>query len=411
MPDILAIIPFFKRQDQLDKCLAALKASTHPIEPYIHDNTTNNLGFTKACNLGLREAMRRGDKYAMLLNQDCYVQPDAVEKAIAFMDAHPRCAICGPKQLRAEDPDIIVHGGCAQAFPTGQHFGGKVSQNNCAVSLPMPWVNGACMVIRVESLYDTGLMDEGLFLIASDSDLCFTARQRGWEVWYCAESVVLHEGGGVSSKQQSMDHMAHFNADQRHFRDKWVGAAGYELLKEVPNPPAPLNRKLTPQEITKGLQAAAGFLNKNQGLQAELVLRNLLTYEPDHPDALLMLGQIYLRSGLAALGAREVQKAVNRTPDSANAYAILADCYLTCGLAAEALPKYLRANELGINSPDIHTNIGLAMFHSGDKQGAIAKWKTVLATLPSNAPLHANITKLLAEAGAGGNPGAAAPAR
>lgn len=394
MPDILAIIPFYKRQDQLDKCLAALSASTHAIEPYIHDNSTDNVGFTKACNLGMREAMRRGHKYAILLNQDCYVQPDAVAKAVEFMDAHPKCAIAGPKQLRAEDPDIIVHGGCAQAFPTGQHFTGRVSQGQCAVSLPMPWVNGACMIVRVEALYDIGLMDEGYFLIASDSDFCFTARQRGYEVWYCAESVVLHEGGGVSSKQQSFEAMAHFNTDQRHFRDKWIGSAGWELLKEVPP-----QRKLTPQEIGNALQQAAGLLNKGQATQGELVLRHLLAYEPDHPDALLILGQIYLRGGLAALGAKELKKVIARVPDSANAHATLADCLLTCGLAADALVSYRRANELGIKSADLFVNMGLAMFHSGDKDGAIAQWRSVLSTLPSNAPLFGNVRKLLADAG------------
>ena len=55
---LLAVIPFYKNQRQLDTCLAHLQAQTHPVTPWIHDNSTDNLGFTKAINLGLREAIR-----------------------------------------------------------------------------------------------------------------------------------------------------------------------------------------------------------------------------------------------------------------------------------------------------------------------------------------------------------------
>jgi GT2 family glycosyltransferase len=379
--DILAIIPFYKRQDQLDRCLAALAASSYPIEPWIHDNNVNNVGFTRACNLGLRESVRRGHKYAVLLNQDCYVKPEAVGNVVAFMDAHPRCAIAGPKQLRAEEPDLIIHGGCAQAYPTGAHFTGRVSQGQCAVSLPMPWVNGACMVIRTEALWDTGLMDENLFLIASDSDFCYTARQRGWEVWYCAESVVLHEGGGVSSKQPSLTYMEHFNADQRYFRDKWIGTQGYQLLKEVP--PAP--GKKAPQEAVAGaMKQAADYLNQGHLEHAELVARNLLNHEPDQPDALVILGSIYLRTKMAALGARELKKALAKRPDSAQIHVLLADCLLSCGLGGEAVPHYRRARELGAQSPELSANLALALHTSGDIAGAQSEHRALAQALPPN---------------------------
>lgn len=399
--EILAIIPFYKRQDQLDKCLAALAASTVPVEAYVHDNNVDNVGFTRACNLGMRESMRRGHKYAILLNQDCYLNPDAVEKAIAFMDAHPKCAICGPKQLRAEEPDIIIHGGCAEAYPTGRHFTGRVSQGQCTVSLPMPWVNGACMVVRVEALYDIGLMDEGYFLIASDSDFCYTARQRGHEVWYCAESVCMHEGGGVSSKQPSLIAMEHFNADQVRFRDKWLGSVHFQLLSLVPP-----QRRLTPQEVQGALQQASNLFSQNQVQNAELVCRNLLSYEPDQPDALLMMSAAYVRMGFPALAAREMKKVIAKVPDSANVHATYADAMLSCNQVDDAIKHYGRARELGLNSPELAANYGLAFQVKGDKETAIAEWRKALAAHPGNQTLR----KLLTDAGVRdlpGGPGAA----
>lgn len=384
---MLAIIPFYKRQDQLDKCIAALAASTVPIEPYVHDNNEANVGFTKACNLGLREALRRGDKYALLLNQDCYVNPDSVARAVEFMEAHPRCAIAGPKQLRAEEPDVIIHGGCTDAFPAGRHVVGKVSNNDCAVSLQMPWVNGACMVVRMEAVTDIGLMDENFFLIASDSDYCFTARQRGWEVWYCAESVVMHEGGGVSSVQRNIDAMAHFNRDQVHFRDKWIGTMGYELLKQVPLP-----RELTPQEVQGAVAQAGQAYNKNELPNAELICRSVLRYAPDNADALLVLARVHLRVGLPALAAKELQPVVAATPDSAPAQLAMADALILSGFHADAVPHYRKARDLGINALELYNNLGVALMQAGEKDAAITEWREGLKLDPNNEALRKNLT-------------------
>src|ERR1043165_4516422 len=94
--DVLAIIPVYKNYEQRDRCVAALGKQTVGVEVFIQDNTTDNIGFTKACNRGLREARRRGCRFALLINQDCYAEPDAVERLIELMEAQPKCALAGP---------------------------------------------------------------------------------------------------------------------------------------------------------------------------------------------------------------------------------------------------------------------------------------------------------------------------
>src|SRR5688572_17413585 len=184
-PDILAIIPVYQKYEQRDRCLAALAKQTVAIDTFIHDNTTENIGYTKACNRGLREALRRGSRFALLLNQDCYPEPDAIEKLVKLMDEHPRCALAGPLQVRAEAPDEIINAGGLRAFPFGVHRAGKRSAGHYARSEPVAWVNGASMFVRMEAVIEFGLMDESMFLIGSDSDWSLTARVRGWECWHC----------------------------------------------------------------------------------------------------------------------------------------------------------------------------------------------------------------------------------
>ena len=224
------VIPAYKGGRRLERCLAALKAQTAPYQLYVHDNDVNNIGFTAAVNQGLRRAVKTDEEFALVLNQDVYLPPDGIEKLTAFMRSHPRCAIAGVKQVDDKDPDLIHHAGCAPDFPVGLHVRGRKSRGECAVSLPMPWVNGAAMAARMEAVVDFGIMDQNMFLICSDRDWCYTARQRGWEVWYCAECEVIHEGG-VTSGVPIPELQPVFIRDATYWRDKWIGTKLHEKLK------------------------------------------------------------------------------------------------------------------------------------------------------------------------------------
>jgi GT2 family glycosyltransferase len=60
------------------------------------------------------------------------------------------------------------------------------------------WVSGASMILRRTTLEQIGLLDEGLYTYCDDVDICWRARQAGWEVWYVPESQVIHLGGAAT---------------------------------------------------------------------------------------------------------------------------------------------------------------------------------------------------------------------
>jgi GT2 family glycosyltransferase len=225
---VLAVIPFYKRQDQLDRCLAALAASTHPVTTWVHDNSVENLGFTRAVNRGLSAAADGGFDFVLVLNQDCYLRPTAVAALVRLVRERPACAIAGLKQLHGSDPDLIVHGGCTDAYPVGKHEVGRVSAGNHAADRPMPWVNGAAMFARMSAVREFGQMDPNLVMIGSDSDWCYTARARGWEVWYCAAAEAVHEMG-VSFAGPGPEMRRVFESDQNWWRMKWISGTYRQL--------------------------------------------------------------------------------------------------------------------------------------------------------------------------------------
>ncbi|MBI9086565.1 MAG: glycosyltransferase family 2 protein [Desulfobacterales bacterium] len=229
------IIPFFKRQDQLNQCLAALKGQTWPVEIFVRDNTDDNVYFTAAINEGLTRFLDRPVDYLLMLNQDMYLAPDAVERMVAFMDAHPRCGIGAPLQLDATNSQTVIWAGGFEAFPAGRHQVGNVADLDH--DAPILWANGACMILRKTMVRQIGLLDPAMVFIGSDSDYSFTARSRGWEVWRIASARGVHEHG-ASGKISDLGIEAIKLDDLIHFGRKWLTGGLYQTLAHGKDPSA-----------------------------------------------------------------------------------------------------------------------------------------------------------------------------
>jgi GT2 family glycosyltransferase len=57
------------------------------------------------------------------------------------------------------------------------------------------WVSGAALTVRKEIFDKIGGFDENFFMYYEDMDLCGRARSLGYEVLYCPEISILHDGG------------------------------------------------------------------------------------------------------------------------------------------------------------------------------------------------------------------------
>lgn len=219
---IPVLIVAYRDWQALQRCIETIQTQTVVCEPMVHDNSLNNIGLTKGANKLLSVALMQNATYAVWVNQDVVLMPDTVEQAVAFMDAHPRCAIAGMKQLDLSDPDRITHGGTGDAYPAGVHLTGLVSKGDHAESKRFGWVNGAAVIFRMDAIAEIGPLDDRYFLYFNDSDWCLTAGLAGWEVWYCADAVVHHESHGCA-RNPSPEQMKILQADTAAFEQKWSG--------------------------------------------------------------------------------------------------------------------------------------------------------------------------------------------
>lgn len=105
---VLVIIVTYNGMKWIEKCLHSLRQSTHPLTTIVIDNNSTdgtpdyivqnypevvmvrkdyNLGFGQANNVGMRYALDNGFDYVLLLNQDAYLQPDAIAELLKVADS------------------------------------------------------------------------------------------------------------------------------------------------------------------------------------------------------------------------------------------------------------------------------------------------------------------------------------
>lgn len=232
MNDISVVIVSYNTRDLLRECLASLRAGASGLtaEVFVVDNASrdgsaemvesdfpqvvlirnpDNRGYAAANNLALARASGR---YAILLNPDTLVRPEAFTELVRFMDAHPRAGYCGPRLVSGDGS----HQSSARRFPTpctgawnmlgwdtrrphSRHAQDLHRVGGDRVEMRAGWMTGACLLARREAIAQAGLLDEGYFMYFEEVDWCRRMAAAGWEGWYVPSAEVVHYGGQSSA--------------------------------------------------------------------------------------------------------------------------------------------------------------------------------------------------------------------
>ncbi len=172
-----------------------------------------NKGFAAASNQAI---IATDSRYILLINSDCEVYEDSINKLIDYMDKNPQVSVAGPKIINSDGsvqyscrrfPSFF--GAAAHTILTHIYPANPISRKYMMVDVSrdepfsVDWVSGSCMIIRRSALEETGPLDENYFMYVEDIDICYRMWQNGWEVHYMPYSDVLHHVGGSSRKPAS----------------------------------------------------------------------------------------------------------------------------------------------------------------------------------------------------------------
>jgi predicted O-linked N-acetylglucosamine transferase (SPINDLY family) len=141
-------------------------------------------------------------------------------------------------------------------------------------------------------------------------------------------------------------------------------------------------------------EALAIAIRHHQGgrLQAaEQIYRQILAAEPEHADALHLLGVVAHQTGRHALAVDCIRRAIALKGDAAVFHLNLGNALKDQGKLDEAVACYRRALELNPDYVEAHNNLGVAFREQGKLDEAVACCRRALELKPDYAEAHNNL--------------------
>lgn len=215
----IIVIEYNSSEDTI-KCLDSIeKHLGEQVKVYVYDNSTNsskqvidrigssgdhieyhrnegNIGFAKACNVGLTRAKNDGFDMAMLLNNDTEIVDDSALHSRNIFINNPELGILGLINYYSHSPSVIWQSGKnIRKSKLGFYHVPQTPESNITLC---DYVAGSSFIIRLTLLDSIGLFDENYFAYYEEIDYCFRAKECGIKVGYMNNSRILHKVGASS---------------------------------------------------------------------------------------------------------------------------------------------------------------------------------------------------------------------
>jgi tetratricopeptide (TPR) repeat protein len=144
-------------------------------------------------------------------------------------------------------------------------------------------------------------------------------------------------------------------------------------------------------EFTEAVQ----LHQSGQPAAAARLYQSCLERNPNHPDALHLLGVACHQLGQCEAAAELIGRAVALRPEAAVFRATLAEVYRALGRHDLVVTCCLDAVRLGLNDAAVHNNLGLALEALGHHSEAALAFRAALELRPDDAMVHTNLGTVL----------------
>jgi Flp pilus assembly protein TadD len=151
--------------------------------------------------------------------------------------------------------------------------------------------------------------------------------------------------------------------------------------------------------IPKTLNMALEHHRAGRVREAEILYRQILQSQPDHPNALHLLGLIAHQAGRHADALKLIGRAIALKPAAPEFHNDIGEAFRAMGRDEEAKASYHRALSLKADMPYPAYNLGILYHHQGNLEEAMACYRRALKGDPKNAEAHNNLGNVLKELG------------
>ena len=195
----------------------------------------SNLGFSKACNLGVNHA---SGEYLLFLNPDTLVEEDSIKHILEFASDRPKCGLVGGQILNgsgrylAESKRNLPSIGSGFRKILGLSNQGYYDQQDPDQNAQIEVISGAFAFISSKLFQKIGGFDEDYFMYGEDIDLSLKTLNAGAFNWYVPEARLIHFKGESTNKRGRV-YNYHFYRSMRIYLFKNVLANTSQFSKFV----------------------------------------------------------------------------------------------------------------------------------------------------------------------------------
>jgi N-acetylglucosaminyl-diphospho-decaprenol L-rhamnosyltransferase len=220
--DVAAVVVTYNAMPWLENCLESVRGvDTVVVDHGSTDGTVEvararfpeaaliveeNRGLAYGWNTGVA---RTDSRYVLLLNSDAWLDDGALDRLVAFADAHPDAAVVGPR-LRYPDGRLQRS---VRGFPTlwrlateffflrklaprtrafNAFYGGGFEHDRVHEAEVLI---GAVWLVRRTAIDEVGPADDSFFLFSEETDWAWRFRAAGWRLLFTPEAGATHVYG------------------------------------------------------------------------------------------------------------------------------------------------------------------------------------------------------------------------
>ncbi|MBA7490207.1 hypothetical protein ES702_00742 [subsurface metagenome] len=212
VPDLVSIVVLnYSTLEVLKPCIGSILSKTvHPYELVVVDNASrdgslewarkktcvdtvvanrHNYGWTKGNNIGINVA--RG-KYVLLLNSDTVVRTRGWLQKMVKIAKLKTVGTVGAKLLYPDGTLQHIGGGIHKGNPYHPYNRHRANIQAAKKNRVVPYVTGACLLIKKSTIKNVGLLDEGFKLGFGDVDYGLRVVVAGLKNIVCCDAVLTH---------------------------------------------------------------------------------------------------------------------------------------------------------------------------------------------------------------------------
>jgi GT2 family glycosyltransferase len=164
-------------------------------------SNSQNFGFSKSTNAGIRYSLEKGAQYILLLNNDVEMTEDeTISKMISIFESDKEIGVLGCKLLYPNG-SINHAGGYVNVRRVGHYGFDELDNGQYDLIRVVDYVVGAALMIKSKVIREIGMLDEGFSpLYFEETDWCMRTRIRGYKVVYTPHPSMIHRCGFSTKK-------------------------------------------------------------------------------------------------------------------------------------------------------------------------------------------------------------------